>query len=77
MLDASFIKETSYLEWVFNVVIVKKANGKWQICINFTNLIRAYLKDSYPLLRIDQIMDATLGYDLLSFMDAFFDYHQI
>ena len=35
------------------------------------------LKDIYSLLSIDQLVDATLGFNLISFMDAFFDYSQI
>ena len=34
-------------------------------------------KDSFPLQRIDQILDATAGHGILSFLDAFFGYHQI
>ena len=77
MLEANFIKEVYYLDWLANVVMVKKANGKWWICVDFTDLNRAYLKDSYPLLRIDLLVDSTAGHQLLSFMDAFFGYNQI
>ncbi|XP_019051960.1 PREDICTED: uncharacterized protein LOC109114174 [Nelumbo nucifera] len=57
--------------------MVKKAIGKWQIYIDFTDLNRACPKDSFPLPRIDHLVDATTGYELLSFMDAFFGYNQI
>ena len=60
-----------------NVVIVKKANGKWRICVDFTNLNKACLKDNYPLPRIDILVDLTERHQLLSFMDAFSDYNQI
>jgi len=56
---------------------VKKKNGKWRDCIDFTNLNEACPKDSYPLLRIDQLVDATAGHELLSFMDAYSGYNQI
>jgi len=57
--------------------VVYKANGKWRLCIDFTDLNKAYLKDPFPLPRLDQIVDSTLGCDLLSFLDAYSGYHQI
>ena len=57
--------------------MVKKANGKWRMCIDFTDLNRAFPKDSYPLPRIDTIVDSTARHELLSFMDAFSGYNQI
>jgi len=55
-----------------NVVMVKKINEKWRVCIKFT-----CLKDSYPLPKIDRIIDDTSKYVVLSFLDAFLGYHQI
>jgi hypothetical protein len=46
------------------------------MCIDFTDLNKACPKDSYPLPRIDQLVDATAGYELLS-LDAFSGYNQI
>ena len=66
-----------YPDWLANVVMVKKANGKWRMCINFTDLNRAYFKDSYPLPRIDTLVDSTARHQLLSFTDAFSGYNQI
>ena len=57
--------------------MVKKANGKWRMCVNFTNLNKACPKDSYPLPRIDQLVDSIAGHRLLSFMDAFLGCNQI
>ena len=48
-----------------------------RVCVDYTDLNEACPKDSFPLPRIDQIMDATAGHDILSFLDAFFEYHQI
>ena len=59
------------------MIIVKKANGKWRMCVDFTDLNKACPKDSYPLLRIDQLVDSTAGHQLLNFMDAFSGYNQI
>ena len=57
--------------------MVKKASEKWHICIDYTDLNKASPKDSYPLSKIDQLVDTTSGYTLLSFMDAFSSYNQI
>ena len=59
------------------MVVVPKKGGKWQVCVNYTDLNEACLKDSFPLPRIDQIVDATAGHRILSFLDAFSGYHQI
>ena len=59
------------------MVMVKKANGKWRMCVNFTNLNKAYPKDSYSLPRIDQLVDSIVGHKLLNFMDAFSGYNPI
>jgi hypothetical protein len=58
-------------------VVVRKANGKWRLCIDFTDLNKACPKDPFPLPRIDQIVDSTSGCDLLFFLDAYSGYHQI
>ena len=65
-----------YPEWLANVVLVKKSNGKWRLCIDFTDINKACPKDNFPLPRIDLIVDAIAGHELLSFMDAFSDYNQ-
>ena len=77
LLVAGFIQEVHYPKWLANVVLVKKANGKWRMCVDFTDLNRACPKDSFPLPRINQLMDSTAGHKLLTFMDAFLGYNQI
>ena len=57
--EASFIREVYYLDWLANVVMVKKANGKWRMCVDFTDLNKACPKDSYPLPRVDVLVDST------------------
>ena len=71
------MREVEYPKWLANVVLVKKANDKWRLCINFTYINKAYPKDNFPLPRINLIVDATAGHELLSFMEAFFGYNQI
>ena len=46
-------KEVFYLEWLANTVVVKKKNGKWRVCVDFTDLNKACPKDPFPMHRID------------------------
>nr|AAM93706.1 putative gag-pol precursor [Oryza sativa Japonica Group]AAP54129.1 transposon protein, putative, unclassified [Oryza sativa Japonica Group] len=57
--------------------MVRKANGKWRMCVDFTDLNKACPKDHFPLPRIDQLVDSTAGCELLNFLDAYSGYHQI
>ena len=58
------------------MVVVPK-DGKWRVCVDYTNLNEVCPKNSFPLPRIDQIIDASVRHGMLSFLDAFSDYHQI
>ena len=71
LLMAGFIREVYYLDWLANVVMVKKSNGKWRMCVDFTNLNKACPKDSFPLPRIDQLVDLTARHKLPTFMNVF------
>ncbi|KAL0400130.1 UNVERIFIED_CONTAM: Transposon Ty3-G Gag-Pol polyprotein [Sesamum radiatum] len=77
LLTAGYIRPVQYLEWLANVVLVPKTNKKWRMCIDFTDLNRAGPKDSYPLPRIDALVDSTVGCEMMSFLDAFKGYNQI
>ena len=77
LLSAGHIREIQYPEWLANVVLVKKANGKWRMCVDFTDLNKACPKDSYPLPSIDALVDSASGCKMLSFLDAFSGYNQI
>ncbi|XP_074342421.1 uncharacterized protein LOC141679970 [Apium graveolens] len=77
LLEAGFIEEVKFPEWLANLVMFKKANGKWRMCIDFTDLNDACPKDCYPLQRIDTLINATAGHEMLSFMDGFSGYNQI
>ena len=69
--EADFIRKVYYPNWLANVVMVKKAKGKWRMCMDFTDLNKACPKDSYPLPRVDVLVDSTTQYQLLSFMMLF------
>ena len=71
LLRASFIRGVKYPELLANIVVVPKKGGKWRVCIDYTNLNEACPKYSFPLPRIDQIVDSTTGHMILSFLDAF------
>jgi hypothetical protein len=55
LLSAGVIREVTYLEWLANNLMVKKANGKWRMCIDFTDLNKACPKDEFPLPTIDSL----------------------
>ena len=77
LLQAGEIREVEYPEWLANVVLVKKENDKWRLCIDFIDVNKACPKDSFHFPRIDLIVDATADHELLSFMDALSGYNQI
>ncbi|CAL9012172.1 unnamed protein product [Prunus brigantina] len=56
-----FIKEVDYPTWLANVVMIRKGTKGWRMCVDYTNLNRACPKDSFPLPRIDQLVDATVA----------------
>jgi hypothetical protein len=77
LLEAGFIKEVFHPTWLANPVLVKKKNGKWRMCVDYTSLNKACPKVPFPLPRKDQIVDSTAGCELLCFLDNYFGYHQI
>jgi hypothetical protein len=77
LLEAEFIREVFDPTWLANLVLVKKKNGKWRMCVDYTSLNKACPKVPFPLPQIDQIVDSTAGCELLCFLDAYSGYHQI
>ncbi|RDX83775.1 hypothetical protein CR513_35277, partial [Mucuna pruriens] len=77
LLTAGFIRELQYPTWLANVIMVKKPNGRWRMCTDYTDLNKACPKDPYLLPSIDRLVDDVSGYALLSFMDAYSGYNQI
>jgi hypothetical protein len=76
LLSAGVIREVTYLEWLANTVMVKKANAKWRMCIDFTYLNKACPKDEFPLPRIDSLVDAAASSELMRLLDCYSGYHQ-
>jgi hypothetical protein len=77
LLSAGVIREVTYPEWLANIVMVNKANGKWRMCINFTDLNKACPKDEFPLPRIDYLIDVPATSELMSLLNCYSGYHQI
>ena len=77
LLVSGAIREVQYPSWLSNTVVVKKKNGKWRVCIDFTDLNKACPKDPFPLPRIYQLVDSASRHERLSFLNAFQGYHQI
>jgi len=77
LLTAGFIREVTHPDWLANLVLVKKKNGEWRMCVDYTDLNKHCPKDPFLLPRIDQVGDSTAGCVLLSFLDCYSGYHQI
>ena len=77
LLKVGFIRQIKYSEWLANAVVVPKKGDKWRVCVDYTYLNEACLKNSFPLPRIDEIIDGSAGHGMLLFLVAFSGYHQI
>ncbi|GKU91005.1 hypothetical protein SLEP1_g4936 [Rubroshorea leprosula] len=77
LLQAGFIRRVEYSEWVSNPILVKKPNGKWRMCIDFTNLNEACPKDPHPLPNVEKLVERAAGHERMSFLDASSSYHQV
>jgi hypothetical protein len=71
LLSARVIREVAYREWLANTVMVKKSNGKWRMCIDFTDINKACSKDEFHLPRIDSLVDATTALELMSLLGCY------
>ena len=64
LLEIRVIEECFYPVWLCNLIVVQKKNDKLRICMDFAHLNKVCPEDSYPLSQIDQVIDATTGYNL-------------
>ena len=74
-LDAGFLKVAKYPQWVVNIVLVPKKDGKVWMCIDYRDLNRASPKNNFLLPHIDTLVDNTTKHSLFSFMDGFSSYN--
>jgi len=78
LLAAGFIKEVHHPEWLANLVLVKKKNNSdWRMCVDYTDLNKHCPKDPFGLPRIDQVIDSIAGCTLHSFLYCYSGYHQV
>ena len=77
IIEANFIRQCRYAEWISNVVPVYKKNGKLRVCIDFRDLNKATPMDGYPMPIADMLVDAAAGHKVISFMDGNAGYNQI
>jgi hypothetical protein len=76
LLDAGFLREVQCPSWIANVVMVKKKNGKWRMCIDFTDH-KCCLKDDFLLSSIDKVVDSVVECKTMALLDYFSVYHHI
>ena len=75
--EAGAIKEIHFPEWLANIIVVKKKNSKWRVCVDFMDLNQVCPKDPFRMPKIDQLVDSTYGHPRMGFLDVFQRYHQI
>ena len=76
-MEVGFIREVKHPTWLANPVMVPKKNDTWHLCVNYKDISKVFPKEPYPLSCIDQIIDATMGHELFSFLDAYSGSHRI
>nr|GEV78573.1 reverse transcriptase domain-containing protein [Tanacetum cinerariifolium] len=77
LVEAGIMREVYYHDWLSNPVMVKKHDGSWRMCVDFTDLNKACPHDCYPLPEIDWKVESLCGYPFKCFLDAYKGYHQI
>lgn len=77
LIEADFIREVKYLTWISSIVNVRKKNGQIRVCVDFRDPNNPCPKDEFPLPILELMIDATTGYEAMSFMDGSFGYNQI
>ena len=77
LIHASILRLVKYQTWVSHPVMVKKVNGIWSMCVDFTSLNNACSKDNYPLPPIDWKVESLADFKYKCFLDAHKGYHHI
>ena len=75
--NVGFLSVTLYPQWVANIVLIPKKDGKVHMCVDYKDLNRASPKDDFPLPHINVLVNNTAQHKVFSFMDGFFGYNQI
>jgi len=77
LYEAKIIEPIRYSNWVANVVPVRKKTSEIRVCIDFRNLNSASLKDNYPLLSMEHVLQAITGFGMMSMLDGLSGYNQV
>ena len=60
-----------------NIIPIPKKDGRVRMCIEFTDLNKAYPKDDFSLPHIDTLVGSAASSAMYSFIDVFSRYNQI
>lgn len=77
LAKTGILREAVLPSWIANPIMVKKHGGSWHMCIDYSDLNKAFPKDCYPLSEIDQKVESLQGFKLKCFLDAYKGYLQI
>ena len=75
LLKAGFIEEIKCLEWLTNIVPMKKKGRFIRICVDFRDLNKSCPKDEFPLPNVGILVDASTGHKCFSLMDGYSGYN--
>ena len=77
LLDAKIIFKVRHLEWVSNLVPVRKKSREIELCVYFRNINCALDKYNYPVPPMEQILQMVSGFELFSLLDGFSSYTKV